>query len=195
MDNVLSDNGFYSTTSWTILPNPAARSPSGRWEAANDRKQWLWIWLRLCGGSLIRLSPKIEIWDDYFRLMTQLVTLFYAEVFAIFCDGPIETSKRQNSWTKQEKNDRFLTRTFPGWWSCRQISRLNLVSSSRRFVVSSFCRFAIETEEPSKFQNFEFKRGRPPSRRWPWRLGRPSWVRNRGSTRQSNMYTAWLDPQ
>ena len=59
VENVLSDNGFYSTASRTTVPNPAARLPLGRWEPADDHRQWWWNGLRTRGRDFVQLSPKL----------------------------------------------------------------------------------------------------------------------------------------
>ena len=39
VENFLSDNGFYFTTSRTTVPNPAVRLLSGRWEPADGYRE------------------------------------------------------------------------------------------------------------------------------------------------------------
>ena len=191
MENVLSDNCFYSTTSRTTVPNPTIRPPpSGRWEAANNHSQRRGIGLRACGGDLMQPSPKIYLQDDYFRSTWQPVKLFYAKRFTLLTQRAIETTKRQN-WTKLP----FETKKWP--FTDRNQTELFLKDCSveELTVLSKFCRFIVLRSRQKNQVNFEF---------WIWNVpgdGRdvrhgvsndPTWVRDRGPTGQ---WIIWMMDQ
>ena len=105
----------------------------------------------------MRPLPKMDVWDDYFRSTSYLVKFFYAKECTRLARRAHRNKETTKILDKTKKNNRLQTQTVPEWWSCRQISRLEQVSLSRCFVVLSFRRFAIETEESNKFQMFEFQ--------------------------------------
>ena len=76
---------------------------------------------------------------------------------------PFETKK----WSFTDRN-----RSWMRVLSTNQPFRASFVVSP--FVVSSFRRFAVQTEEQANFNFLNLKRARWSSRRSPWRLGLPN---------------------
>ena len=179
MDNVLSDNSFYSPTSWTIVPNPAVGPPPGRWEGAHDHITdndygpgyvfALGIWCGRCQNLTFEMIT--------LEWRCNSITYFTQKIYAF---GVTDALKRQNDKTPQQNKKK---RTVPDWWSCRQISRLEQVLLSHRFVFSSFVVLRLRQNSQVNLNFLNIKRDRPRLRRSPWWLGRPTWVRDPGPTR------------
>ena len=150
MENVVSDKGFYSTTSRITVPKQAVRPPSGRREPEDDYWQWWWNGLRVRG---------VSIWYNCCQKLTvkKITSDRRRNSHNHFTQKNLR-SKRQNDKTPVQNKKWSFTDQNRSWMMVLSINQPFWASFAvLSFVVSSFRRFAIETEEPSEFQFFEFE--------------------------------------
>ena len=141
VDNVLTESNFHSTTSRTTVQYYIHPTVSSGRPQADERLQMI---IDNDDGS------------DY---------VFEVAVWFLCCQKVtfkmITLDRRRNSYKyftqknlRVRRDGRLKTTKWWNPWFCRQTSLLGQVSLSHCFVVSPFCRFAIETEESSKYQFF-----------------------------------------